>query len=255
MKRVTRLIQLTDMHIYAEPGGRFGGMDTRKSFERVLEHLHRLDAAYDGLMLTGDLAMDGSRGAYRYLRQMLAEENVPVLCLPGNHDQPRTLAASGLSTTGPAPQAYVLGDWRLVLLNTQVDDCAHGEIESAQIDWLSGLLGSTHAGYDAVFLHHHPVSIGSPWMDAMGLRGADALWSAISAHPTVRLVVFGHVHQNVDRYLAGVRVLGTPSTCVQFMPRATHYAADARAPGYRIIELDDRGQVSSSIVRVPMTTA
>ena len=250
-----RLIQITDTHIYAEAGYCFDGVDTRASFERVIKHLHRFNPAYDGLLLTGDLAMDGSREAYRYLKHMLEGEEVPLLCLPGNHDQPRLLAESGLSTADPAPLSYVIADWRLILLDTQVDDCAHGEIETAQIDWMIRSLGAVHGDYVAVFLHHHPVSIGSPWMDAMGLRSADALWSAIDAHPAVRLVAFGHIHQNVDWYRGRVRVLATPSTCVQFMPRATHYAADARAPGYRIIDLGAAGQVTSSVVRVPMTCA
>jgi len=246
-----RLIQITDTHIYAEAEYRFDGVNTRASFERVLKHLHRFNPAYDGLLLTGDLAMDGSREAYEYLRHML-EEEVPVLCLPGNHDRPRYLAESGLSTAAPAPLSYVIADWHLILLDTQVDDCAHGEIETAQIDWLTRSLSAAHDDYAAVFLHHHPASIGSPWMDAMGLLSPDALWSAIDAHPAVRLVAFGHVHQNLDWYRGRVRILAAPSTCVQFMPRATRYAADARAPGYRIIDLGAAGQVTSSVVRVPM---
>ncbi|MCZ6663800.1 MAG: metallophosphoesterase, partial [Gammaproteobacteria bacterium] len=156
-----RLIQITDTHIYAEAGDCFEGVDTRASFERVIKHLHRFNPAYDGLLLTGDLAMDGSREAYGYLRHMLAEE-VPVLCLPGNHDEPRFLAESGLSTAAPAPLCYVIAEWHLILLDTQVDDCAHGEINAAQIDWLNRSLGAADDDYAAVFLHHHPASIGSP---------------------------------------------------------------------------------------------
>ena len=169
-----RLIQITDTHIYAEAGDCFEGVDTRASFERVIKHLHRFNPAYDGLLLTGDLAMDGSREAYGYLRHMLAEK-VPVLCLPGNHDQPRFLAESGLSTAAPAPLCYVIAEWHLILLDTQVDDCAHGEIEAAQIDWLNRSLGAAHDDYAAVFLHHHPASIRQPLDGCNGIGFAGCI--------------------------------------------------------------------------------
>jgi 3',5'-cyclic-AMP phosphodiesterase len=246
-----RLIQITDTHIYAEPDSRFDGVDTRASFATVFDHMHRVETAYDALVLTGDLAMDGSADAYAFLAQRIAAEDVPVLSLPGNHDEPAHLLASGLSSGTLAPHSVSMDGWRLVLLNTWVAGHAHGMIDDVQIEWLKQTLATQHDGFDAVFLHHQPVPIGSPWMDAMGLRGADALWSAIDAYGRVKLAVFGHVHQNFDHHRAGVRILGTPSTCVQFMPRATRYTADAKPPGYRVIVLGDDGDVSSSVVRVP----
>ena len=247
-----RLIQITDTHIYAEPGSRFDGVDTRESFTRVFDHMRQSEDAYDALVLTGDLAMDGSLEAYVYLTQALAEEDAPVLSLPGNHDEPVHLIASGLSSGLTAPHSIILDGWRVLLLSTWIAGQAHGAIDVSQIEWLKRTLATEHDGFDAVFLHHQPVPIGSPWMDAMGLVTADALWSTIDAYGGVRLIAFGHVHQNFDRYRGGVRILGTPSTCVQFMPRAMRYTVDAKPPGYRVIELGAGGDVSSSVVRVPL---
>ena len=247
-----RLIQITDTHIYANPGSRFDGVDTRESFARVFDQMRYSERAYDALVLTGDLAMDGSLDAYRYLTQALADEDAPVLSLPGNHDEPALLVSSGLGSGITAPHCVVLDGWRVLLLSTWVAGHAHGAIDVSQIDWLRRTLVTEHDGFDAVFLHHQPVPIGSPWMDAMGLVSADALWSTIDAHGDVRLIAFGHVHQNFDRYRGGVRILGTPSTCVQFMPRAMRFTVDAKPPGYRVIELGTHGDVSSSVVRVPL---
>lgn len=247
-----RLIQITDTHIYAATESRFDGVDTRKSFARVFDRMRQREAAYDALVLTGDLAMDGSRDAYAYLAQTLSKEDVPVLALPGNHDEPAHLRASGLSSSALAPHSITLGNWRVLLLSTWVVGRAHGAIDASQIAWLQQTLATEHDGFDAVFLHHQPVPIGSSWMDAMGLVAADALWSTIDAYGAVRLIAFGHVHQNFDQYRAGVRILGTPSTCVQFMPRATRYTADPKPPGYRVIDLGEDGDVSSSVVRVTL---
>jgi 3',5'-cyclic AMP phosphodiesterase CpdA len=66
-------------------------------------------------------------------------------------------------------------------------------------------------------MHHPPVLIGLPWVDAIGLPAADraALAELLSASPHVRAVVAGHVHRTVVATLAGCPVLTCPSTNVQ----------------------------------------
>ncbi len=244
-----RLVQITDTHIYADAHGRFDGVDTRASFAGVYAALRGADRTYAALVLSGDLAMDASAGAYAWLARALAGDPAQRFVLPGNHDDPALLSDAGLGNVS-APARVDCGNWRVWLLDTHVPDCAHGEIEPAQLDWLARGLDEPHAGWDAVFLHHHPLPIGSPWMDAMGLRDAPRLWSVLEQHDSLRAVAFGHVHQNFDVYRRGARVLGTPSTCVQFMPGAQRYERDARGPGYRVIDLLPDGRVVTEVVRV-----
>ena len=59
---MTRIVQLTDTHIYADAAARFDGVDTRASLRAVLAHLHA-GPPYDLLVLSGDLSMDGSRAS------------------------------------------------------------------------------------------------------------------------------------------------------------------------------------------------
>jgi Icc protein len=101
-----------------------------------------------------------------------------------------------------------------------------------------------------VALHHHPVPIGSAWMDAMGLRNAEDFWRIIDRHAQVRAVIWGHVHQNFDSFRHGVRLLATPSTCVQFAPRSADFALDRRAPAFRSLLLSDDGGVATEVCRV-----
>ena len=46
----------------------------------------------DLLLATGDLSEDGSRTSYLALRNYLKPLGIPVLALPGNHDDPGLLA-------------------------------------------------------------------------------------------------------------------------------------------------------------------
>lgn len=250
-----RLIQITDTHIYAESNKRLNGVDTRASFRRVYERIRLEESAYDAIVVTGDLAMDGSSDSYAFLAEAFEKERAPVLCLPGNHDEPDCFGSLGLDFGGALklPYSTTIQQWRLLFLNTFVKERASGAIDESQINWLKRVLASDSDYFDAVFMHHPPIPIGSIWMDRVGLVSSEILWSTIEAYGNVRLVVFGHIHQNFDHYRGDVRLLGTPSTCVQFAPRATSHTLDAKLPGYRVIELDASGGVMSWVVRVTVS--
>ncbi len=48
----------------------------------------------------------------------------------------------------------------------------------------------------------------------------------------------------------GVRVLATPSTCIQFQPDSNDFALDKLNPGWRYLELMGDGRVLTSISRL-----
>lgn len=250
------LMQLTDTHIYADAAARFDGMDTRASLAAVLADLARYPAP-DAFILSGDLSMDGSATSYRWLEAALAGLGAPVLAVPGNHDDPDRWPQHARVGFRPLPAVHLLPPWRLLLLDTRIDGLAEGALGAAQLAWLARLLAAPAHGcaYDLVVMHHPPLAIDSPWLDAMGLDDAEPFWTVAAQAPQLRAVVCGHVHQVFDRLRGGVRVLATPSTCVQFLPRSRHYATDVRAPGYRVLTLGDDGAVATDVRRVPLQSS
>jgi Icc protein len=62
-------------------------------------------------------------------------------------------------------------------------------------------------------------------------------------------VLFGHVHQEVDSEFQGLRLLSSPSTCIQFTPGADAFTLEASAPGYRWLELRDDGTLETGVRR------
>lgn len=248
------VLQLTDCHIYADGEARFDGLDTRASLAAVLATLTTRPAA-DLLLLTGDLSMDGSRASYRWLQQTLAPLETPIVALTGNHDDPARWPPGAGPGFVAAPQSFDLPPWRLILLDTRIEGVAHGALGAAQCAWLERTLGRPTQPYEMIFMHHPPLAVDCPWMDAMGLLDAARLWAVHGLADRVKAIVCGHVHQVFDRQHAGVRVLTTPSTCVQFQPRARHYKTDARAPGYRVLELAADGTFATEVVRVASRVA
>jgi Icc protein len=244
------VLQFTDTHIYADEARLFARINTRSSFTSTMTKALAACPDCDVILVTGDLAADCEAPAYAWLAEQFAVFEAPVFYLPGNHDDADImdpiLGAAGWVRSG----SHTLGGWHIVLLDSCVRGEAYGRLGHAEIERLDAALAQHRKLPALVSLHHHPVPIESRWMDTMRLHNADELWAVIDKHPQVRSVLWGHVHQNYDAYRHGVRLLATPSTCVQFAPRSVNFATDPLAPGFRRLILSADGQMMTDIVRV-----
>jgi Icc protein len=99
-----------------------------------------------------------------------------------------------------------------------------------------------------VCLHHPPVDMGSAWLDTVGLRNGKEFLQTVQSLGRVRLAVFGHVHQPYDQEHHGIRIIGTPSTCRQFLPGSDDFAVDDRPPAYRRITLHGDGSSDAKLI-------
>src|SRR5690606_601033 len=99
-------------------------------------------------------------------------------------------------------------------------------------------------------LHHHPVRIGGGEMESVAVRSADRLWQRLDAEARVRTVLWGHIHQQLEQQRESVRLLASPSTCVQFAAGSSDFATDQQAPGYRWLRLHDDGRMETGVSRL-----
>ena len=245
-----KVVQFTDTHIFADPDRRLGGLDTQASFMATCARAATAVADSDLILVTGDLAAAAETSAYCWLVEQLAVFNRPIYSLPGNHDVDAVMepivSAAGWMHCG----SHVIGGWHIVLLDTCVAGAEYGYLDPAEIARLKLAL-TEHAHLPSLIcLHHHPVPMGSTWMDTMQLTNSREFWAVVEQHPQVRGVLWGHVHQNFDTYQRGVRLLASPSTCVQFAARSTNFATDPLAPGFRCLRLFTDGVIDTEIVRV-----
>lgn len=246
------LIQLTDTHFGRDPGAAFDEINVRASLAAVLADVRARALPVQAILATGDLSHDASAESYVALREALQPLETPVFCLAGNHDDPATMQdylTGGWVTRAPA---VVFDPWQIIALDTQVPGAEYGELGAERLALLRDLLAQADSAHALIALHHPPVSIDSPWMDAMGLRDAGEFFDVIGCCARVRGVVWGHVHQAFDRDRGGVRLLATPSTCVQFKPGAERYHRDYLSPGYRRLRLLPDGRIDTVVVRVDL---
>ena len=244
---VVRLTHFTDPHLYASETEALRGVATLPALTAALARAQSHDWPPDALLVTGDIVQDDP-GGYPHLRRLLGPLGLPVLCIPGNHDEPqamrRELAGKPFILGGHVD----LGRWRIVLLDSCLPGSASGRLSSAALGELDAALGSAGKRHCMVCLHHHPVPMSSRWLDRVGLENAAEFLATIDRHPNVRAVVWGHVHQSYDALRKGMRLLATPSTCAQFLPNSDDFALDPRPPAYRTLELRADGSLLTEVV-------
>lgn len=249
MSSALRILQFTDTHLYGSASESLRGIETLPALKRALACARMRDWPVDAMLVTGDIVQDDP-GGYAHFRRLFADFGVPVLCVPGNHDD---FGAMRRELNG---KPFVLGGfvdmgaWRIVLLDSCKPGSAGGQLSATALGELERALASASQRNVLVCLHHHPVPMCSRWLDQVGLENADEFFAALEKHRNVRAVTWGHVHQTFDALRKGVRLLATPSTCAQFLPRSDGFAVDSRPPAYRTFELKADGSMITEVVWV-----
>jgi Icc protein len=250
-----RIIQISDLHLFADPKAELKGICTRERLERVLAALRQESGKAELLIVTGDLAHDERLETYQALRELLKEWLPRVRVLPGNHDNRTFMRQVFGDIVLAAGERNVFadsaGNWRLIGLDSQIPGAVAGELGTVQLGWLEQQLAATSQP-TVLFLHHPPIPVGSTWLDQIGLLDASALWKMLERFPKVRLICTGHIHQELTIRRGGVVVLATASTGVQFLPETESLVVDDLPPGYRLLELQDDGGVRTRVIRVPI---
>lgn len=244
-----RVLQLTDTHLYADPVRTLLGINTLDSFQRVVEHFRDAHWPIDLLLATGDLVHDASAEGYQRIAGMLAAFDVPVFCLPGNHDVPAVMREhmrAGAVRTGTVAD---LADWRFIMLDSVIPGEEGGHLDDEQLSALDNALASTDR-HTLVCMHHQPVNVGSAWIDTMTLDNPDPLFEIVDRHAHVRGILWGHIHQTFEATRNGVRLMASPSTCVQFAPKSDDFQVDEEPPGFRLLALLPDGGIRSEVVRL-----
>jgi len=190
---------------------------------------------YSAILVTGDLVQDDRSGYLRF-KSILGNLQKPVLCVPGNHDEPERCVAS----LSEAPFQYCgvrniargsSSCWIVTIRGTS----AAGSRRASLPD--STPLSRKSPAHALVCLHHHPGRDGQPWLDGIGL----AMRGVLARHrcaPHVRGIVWGHVPPGLRRRAqrrASVRhtLDGRAISAAQRSLRASTPAA--RVPPFRLL--------------------
>jgi Icc protein len=244
-----QILHVTDSHLHADPDKELYGVQTDRSFRAVVERaLNDTRWRPAAVLATGDLVEDHSRRGYERFREIMAPCGLPVLCLPGNHDDPALMSQVLDDDLFSFCATHDIGCWRLIMLNSHVTGAEGGELSEPELERLEAGLTGSNGRHVLVNVHHQPIDMGSTWLDGYGLRNGPELLSMLSRHAQVKGVLWGHVHQASDRQYRHLRMLSTPSTCAQFTPGTEACVMDIRPPGFRRLNLKADGGIDSEVV-------
>jgi len=201
--------------------------------------------------VTGDLIQDDSAAAYERFCDLLGDLNLPVYCIPGNHDIRKLMRAALQVPPFHYCASHEANDWLIVGIDSCVSEQAGGSVAKEELARLDATIAASDAANVMVCLHHPPVAMGSKWLDTVGLDNGDEVLARLTKSGKVRLAIFGHVHQTYDADHDGIRIIATPSTCSQFAPGSDEFAIDDKPPAYRRIELHADGSFDNELIWLP----
>jgi 3',5'-cyclic AMP phosphodiesterase CpdA len=256
MAAATLLLQLSDIHI----GGNENGIEPLPRLEAVIAAVRSLPNQPDAALVSGDLTDDGAEAGYRIARELLAQMDLPLHVIPGNHDdRARLREAFELPGVGDAPINYSVevGELRLVAFDSIVPGQDAGHLPPDQLRWLDEELARRPAVPTLLALHHTPLTTGIPEWDEINLLAPqrEALAAVVWRHPQLRAIVGGHLHRVAVSTLAGCPVLAAPSTFWQVRPNfARDEVHPVDTPGFVIHALRE-GELSSQVESVPFSPA
>lgn len=245
-----RITQITDVHLFAEDSGELLGLNTQESFEAVLSQALAETTPTDLVLVTGDLAQEPCPASYARLAQGFERFAKPVFSLPGNHDSP-ALIESEFRGQHIYPHKQILAsNWQILMLDSSVPGKVYGMLGDDELKFLDNCLAEFPDHHALVAIHHQPVAVGARWLDSIGLRNSEAFFDVLVRHPQVRIVLWGHVHQEFETRREGISLLSTPSSCVQFKPGSTDFSAGVEDPGYRVLDLYRDGSFHTEVRRI-----
>jgi 3',5'-cyclic AMP phosphodiesterase CpdA len=218
-----RILHLSDTHLDRAGGPDADGADGTAALRRLLADLGHL-SELDAVIVTGDVADDGSREGYRRARELLGgyakERGAPVFYTTGNHDERATFRqVLGCGHTRPdavcdgpdgeRAAASTIDGWRVVTLDSLVPGKGYGRISRAQLDWLREVLAASAPDGTIVGFHHPPIALAVEVQRALGLQNADELAEVIRG-TDVQLILCGHFHLQMLGHLEQATVWVTP---------------------------------------------
>ncbi|OQR59012.1 metallophosphoesterase [Streptomyces maremycinicus] len=246
-----RILHLSDTHIGRVDGPEGRRVDAADSLRLLLGELrHQRDV--DAVVVTGDLADDGSVDAYTTVRELIGgfarSLDAPVFYTTGNHDE-RSAFTKVLGNGHPdavrtfpgAERAAVstVGGRRFVTLDSLVPGEVYGRLGANQLEWLRDVLSTPAERGTVVAFHHPPISLDlSATQRVFGLRDPEDLAEVIRGSD-VRVLLTGHFHLQLFGLLAAVPVWVTPGVVNRIdLTTAPGTERAVRGASASLVELD-----------------
>lgn len=226
--------------------------------ERVMAYLAHHPSLFDVLLMTGDLANDGSAAEYAQLRPLLHRSPTPVLTCPGNHDDRGAFRVGLLdepASDQPINRVHRVAGAVFAMCDSTIPGRDHGRLADETIAWLESELAETPSSAPVfVCFHHPPVVLHSPFIDRTRQRDEHRLAQVCRRHPNIVAVLCGHAHTPAASTFAGKPLIVAPgivSTLVMPWEPSDLNLDTGAPPGLAVHVLDDDWRLTTHFRALP----
>ena len=209
---------LSDTHMLDSPDSERGGRYHVKNFVDAREAILNLSHKPKGVIITGDVAQDGTLAEYRQLAVQIApltEKGIPVHVAFGNHDRRdnfHTVFSDIKREASPVPNKHVTvletPHANLFLLDSLYDfPTGSGFLGYEQLRWLQKELEARKEKPALLFAHHTLDNRQRELMDR------EELWTIIGPANHVKAYIYGHSHIYRQSVRDNVHLINLPAVC------------------------------------------
>ena len=223
------ILHLSDTHLDGTDSPNSYGVNSWQSLRQLLKDLQDVQNI-NLVVVSGDIADDGSSGAYQAARQFVGDfartRNVPTIYSTGNHDDRHAftdaLSSGHLDASGQDRAEHVIASVegeraavsfvdgiRVVTLDSLVPGKGYGLISQTQLLWMREVLAAPAPKGTVLVFHHPPITLDVEVQRALGLQNPQELADAIRG-TDVQVILCGHFHMQIFGYLDTTPVWVTP---------------------------------------------
>lgn len=248
---------ITDPHV-TEPGTKLYGLDTNASAKRAFDALAR-EQLPQAIVSLGDIADTtlepdrlkavGSRASYALAKELAAGISVPILALPGNHDDPQLMEQafpSQWQTRKDGVSTFSFHGVDLVAVDVRVGAEATGELAQPTIQALKEVLSRSRGAL--IFSHFPLLDLDNERINSgLSTANREALAPIFDRYrDRIAHCFSGHLHIWASAIVNGVPATAVPSSSFSFSlePMGTEREKVSNAPcGYLLVGIGDDGTV------------
>ncbi len=244
-------VHISDTHIGPKGDYHLRGHYPLPCARRLVAIINELPQRPDFVIHTGDVVTDPDPDSYRLAAATLADLNVPIYYVGGNHDRAgdiRSYLPMGPKTdVGSDPQrltyTFEVKGYRFLVLDAKGSESIEpqGLLPESQLQ-----LAAVEAQEDGpplvVFIHFPVQPLNSAWMDdnMLIVNGQALHETLLPAKERLKGVFHGHVHQHMQTFRDGILYVSVASAFDQFYAWpddiTPSYDPD-RDPGYSFVHL------------------
>ena len=194
------LVHLSDTHLLGRGKKLFGEIQSELALSTLMNRLIESNLEVEAILFTGDLADRGEPEAYLRLRALIEpfgeQLGAQIFWTMGNHDEREPfhqILWRETPSSEPFDRVMMLGDLRVIILDSSVPGYHHGQLSSSQISWLEEQLAAPARHGTLLALHHPPIPTPIELMGLIELEDQASLAEVIR-NTDVRAILAGHLH-------------------------------------------------------------